>query len=170
MYSTTCRATLLATIFLLLGTAVMGNYCEKAYDKCKFRFGFSTKLQTFKLKEKSDIVFTRRIRSKRFGRLVGVINTGNMSSEFLFAKNGFSLTEFGKPSYSPSHFKPILIRGSRGSGIAHEKFRGDQFQYARYRCVRVHFASYQLLDINGFKRNFNNVRNDNTHCVVFKTK
>lgn len=152
----------------MVASLATADFCEDSYDECKFRFGFSEKVQTFKLVNESGVPFTRRIRSKMFGRMVGALNSNGMAAEFLFMKAGYPITGYGSPPYHRYHFKPLSIPGTSGFGIGHESFSGNQLMFARFRCVRVHFSSYQLLSFNGTKRNFNDLPQDNKNCIVFK--
>lgn len=150
-------------------TLCEADYCETMYKKCAFRFGFRKTLPTFKLTNRPNRAFTPRIRSKKFGTLIGTVQSNGMVPQFLFSKAGYPVSYFGKPPYSSDHFKPIALR-SGGSAIAHEAFRGDNLAFAKYRCVMVSFSSYTVLRTGGtVKRHVNNVDDKDNVCVVFRT-
>lgn len=160
---------IIVTLLLVCVSTSRGDYCEKMYKKCAFRFGFRKTLPTFKLMKRPNKAFTPRIRSKKFGRLVGTLQSNGMSPQFLFTKAGFPVSYFGKPRFSKDHFKPIALR-SGGSAIAHEAFRGNNLEFARYRCIKVSFSSYTLLRTDGtVKKVVNNMDEKDNICVVFKT-
>lgn len=162
--------TLAVVCATVLGCFAQQDYCQKAYNKCQFRFGFSARMKTFELKNDTTMPFTSRIRSKKFGQLIGIINANGITPEFVFSRTAFPITNFGDPYYMPTHFKPLSM-GSGGSGIGHEAFRGDQYEYARFRCVRMFFSSFQILDSDGkVKRVENNVPFVRSKCAVFRTK
>lgn len=156
-------------LVVLCASTAEADYCAMMYKKCKFRFGFRKTLPTFRLTRGPNRAFTPRIRSKKFGMLIGTVHSNGLKPQFLFQKQGYPVSYFGKPPFSSDHFKPITLR-SGGSAIAHEAFRGDNLEFAKYRCVMVSFSAYTILRTDGtVKRHVNNVDEKDNVCVVFKT-
>lgn len=122
---------------------------------------------TFSMSGEPDVPFTPLIIS-RGPETLGVLNT-NIVPEFISSGGtATDITEFGDPPFTPSHFKPLAINGTVGSGIGHQTFTGNQKKVARKKCVRVSFSQYQefvdgeLLNVNAGKLA--------RKCVVFRTK
>lgn len=146
--------------------------CFRAFRRCDFRFQGISGLPTFSISGPADRAFTPRVISTRRNQILGVLNTNDVISEFVFPDGGFSpITNFGSQRFTPTAFKPFSIPRTTGSGVGHETFQGNQLQVARGRCVRVFFTSYQLLFRNGnVSGNINDVPRSMNSCVVFRTR
>ena len=149
------------------------DYCEQAYKNCDFRFsGYAYGVPEFYIDNYVvDRAFTPKIVSKVPGEILGVLNSNNITPEFIFNYGAKPITHFGNPNFTPTHFKPFSIKYTKGSGIGHQTFHGNQLHVARGKCVRVYFTSYQLLKYHygPVKENKNNVPKYKNKCVVFKT-
>lgn len=149
------------------------DFCLRAFLECRFRFAGFNGLPTFPLFG-PDRAFTTLVVSKDPHERLGVLNTNRIVPEFILPHGAaVPITAFGNPRFTPTHFKPFSIRGTRGSGVGHQTFQGNQFALARHRCVRIFFTQYQLLS-NRFP--FNVIANINApfktsrSCVVFRTR
>lgn len=163
-----------ASVFTLLFVSAFAlanaDFCDDAYDKCDFRFAGSTKVEYYKITS-SDMTFTPRIRSKTFGMVLGHMNANYKSTEIVFQKRTFPISNFQNPPFAPTQFKPYRFKKSSGSAIGAQYMTKSQKMYVNFRCIRVFFSSYQVLrkDQKTVKKNLHYVKNgDNTKCVVFR--
>lgn len=142
--------------------------CGKAYKDCDFRFKGTTNVPTYSTGGKADVPFTRLIVGK--SEKIGVLNMNGVIPEFI-GSDGVAreIIGFGSPNYTPTHFKPFSIKKTRGSGIGHETFRGDQFPVSRKKCIRVFFTHYQRFVGKNMVENVVVTKKDKK-CVVFRTK
>lgn len=149
------------------------NACVQAFNDCDFKFAGKNTLSTFFIGGKQDKAFTPLIVSKNPHENIGVLNMNNITPEFI-NNNGIAtpISYVGNPKFTPTHFKPYAIKYTRGSGVGHQTFHGNQLSVAKGRCVRVFFSTYQLLEKY---YPFNVIDNVNVNkydnkCVVFMTK
>jgi len=164
---------MLVLTFLLVQISVSAtvrsrrNACREAFNGCNFRFQGSSGLRTFSVMGDPDMAFTSRIVSKNSAEILGVLNSNNIAPQFILPSGAAnSITLFGNPPFTPTHFKPFSIPYTSGSGIGHQTFHGNQQAVAKGKCIRVFFTSYQTLFPNGdVKGNINNAR----ECAVFRT-
>lgn len=145
--------------------------CAEAFAECDFRFNNTRGLPTFWLGQKPDMSFTSRIVFKDSMKYLGVLNT-NIIPQFIFRNRVVNITQFGSPRLTPSHFKPFFMNRTKGSGIGHQTFHGNQRTVSRGKCVRIYFSNYQLLSskFGNVVSNMNNVMKNMNKCVVFRTR
>eukprot|EP00178_Gracilaria_changii_P019092 TRINITY_DN55555_c0_g1_i1.p1 TRINITY_DN55555_c0_g1~~TRINITY_DN55555_c0_g1_i1.p1 ORF type:complete len:402 (+),score=57.92 TRINITY_DN55555_c0_g1_i1:679-1884(+) len=140
------------------------NECQKAFDNCAFTFAGKNGLATFDATGRPDKSFTSMVVSKDPNMRLGVLNMNDVVPEFIDDNGAKRITMFGSQRFTETHFKPYSIEGTRGSGIGHQTYHGNQKQLARNKCIRVFFSHVQLLDPT---TNLNEVPDN--YCVVFRT-
>ena len=148
--------------------------CRDAYYRCDFRFVGPDTLRTFYIGGPPDVAFTPRIISRNSDELLGVLNSNNITPEFINEYGGATpITSVpAQQPFTPTHFKPYTIKYTPYSGIGHQTFHLDQKDVARSQCVRVWFSEYQILKSVyplEVKENKNNVPKSLNKCVVFYT-
>lgn len=115
--------------------------------------------------------FTSTIVSKTPGERLGILNSNGIIPEVILDTGRIEpIVWFGKPRFTPTHFKPFPIR-KPGSGIGHEAFVGNQLQVAQGLCIRVFFSSYQVI-VGPRPRDVKNInaKRSDFKCVVFLAK
>lgn len=161
----------LLTTIVLLATVLVADAqisaCRQAYRECHFRFAKYPYLHKFDIMNKPNRAFTTRIITKKGGMDIGILNT-NITAQFIFKNGPVDITNYGKPKFSPSHFKPFHVRGTKKSGIGHQTFTGNQAKVAMGKCIRVYFSHFQIRDHDVVSDNKNNVMMEKNKCVVFR--
>lgn len=175
-----CRSNLFSALDSSQAGGARWRRCRRAYRQCEFRFKGYSSLPIFKIDGTADVAFTSRIISKHHGEWLGyvnmtdklgVLNTNNIEPEFILRRRTIPISSRGHPAFTPTHFKPFPIPHTRGSGVGHQTFHGNQLRVARGKCIRVFFTHYQVLNSDGtVKKNFNDVPRHKNKCVVFRTR
>lgn len=147
--------------------------CQKAFNQCDFKFQFDGGLvSTFEISKEPDVSFTPIIKAKDRHVRLGIVNANGIEPEFIREDGSrWPISEKGRPSLTPTHFKPYSVSFIRFSGVGHQTFTGNQFGVAQDKCIIVYFSSYQILTGKRppfVKKNINAVKSDNK-CVVFRT-
>lgn len=147
--------------------------CVDEYNKCEFIFmGYHNRVPKFKIGKRPDVAFTGTIVSRN-DTDIGILNTNGIAVEFLAMKGFQSITKFGNPRLTPTHFKPFSIKHRHfSSGIGHQTFTGNQLFVSRNKCVRVFFTHYQLVSqahSGNVIGNVNGAMKSDKKCVVFET-
>ncbi|KAI0560741.1 von Willebrand factor A-like protein [Gracilaria domingensis] len=142
--------------------------CQEAFNRCAFTFAGKNGLATFDATSRPDVSFTPMIISKNPNVHIGVLNMNDLTPVFIEEDGVTEITRFGSQRFTRTHFKPFSIEGTRGSGIGHQTYHGNQMQLARNRCIRVSFSQVQLLDNTEIVAGNLNDAPEN-HCVVFRT-
>lgn len=148
---------------------------------CDFEFmGSPGKIPTLRLSGDPDVPISTRIVSKDTAVAIGVLNTNEIIPEFILGKHVIvNITTMGIPPLTPTHFKPLSIARTIGSGIGHQTWEnlngGNQLAVAIRKCVRIYFTEYQVLSnvpTTGIPNVINNVNvaRSANKCVVFRTR
>lgn len=148
-----------------------GPTCDKAADKCDFKFHGVIGVPMYNANGPADRHFSAKVVSKK-DEILGVLNTNDVIPQFI-GDNGTAknVTMYGMPSFDPTAFKPFPLRSGRHSGVGHQTWHGDQSEIVRNKCVRLYFTSYQTLSDDRYRNVVGNmhVTMAANKCVVFRT-
>lgn len=176
----TAVVTLITALAAVLSLASAQFPCQEAYRKCDFRFQTRDNIPSFSLRARADRTFTPRIVVKPWLppvgveelTVLGILNSNAITVQMVRAGGFTPIARIpADPPMSATHLKPLRIRRSNFSGVAHQRLTRSQRMALRGKCFRIYFKEYEMLsDDMTVRKNFNNVPRRLGKCVVFRIR